>query len=357
MDLDLSILEPEVLLLLKAIGRKADALGVRVYLVGGMVRDILLGEGSFDIDVVVEGDGADFALRLASGLGGSAVCHPRFLTATVTLPGGQLVDVVSARSELYPRPGALPQVRPGSLADDLDRRDFTINALAAGLNGASFGLLRDDHGGVSDLRCGRVAVLHDRSFTDDPTRILRAVRYEKRFGFRMSPGTLRLLRTSVQEGGLSALSGVRYFNEFRRTLGEADPVLALNRLQELGAVRYLSYDRPAAEGLCKARTLKKTSPELFLQAQPWLFYLIVLMDRIDRNRIGALMTDLALPRDIKRKILEALQFETVLDMLVRKDGRLRLEQYSVEAVLFFLLKARSVAVRRTLSFSLATRKA
>ena len=151
---------------------------------GGAVRDLLLGEPSFDIDLAVEGDGIAFAERLAAALGGRMHAHEKFHTAVV-LAGDLRVDVASARTEHYEYPAALPMVEHSSIRQDLHRRDFTINAMAVSLLPAEFGLLFDPYGGEGDLGRGIVRVLHNLSFIEDPTRIFRAIRYQNRYGFDM----------------------------------------------------------------------------------------------------------------------------------------------------------------------------
>ena len=167
------------------------------YLVGGAVRDLLLGGSAVDLDVAVEGDAVAVAEEVARRLGGTVRAHDRFGTATVQA-GDVTVDLASTRSETYERPGALPEVAPAGLDEDLGRRDFTINAMAVGLTGSKAGELRDPHGGAADLEAGIVRVLHDASFVDDPTRLLRAVRYEARLGFAIDPDTERLARDAVR---------------------------------------------------------------------------------------------------------------------------------------------------------------
>ena len=167
-----------------------------VYLVGGTVRDILLGEPSFDVDIAVEGDAIAFAQSLAEALGGRMRAHDKFGTAVVLYGDDERIDVVTARTESYESPGALPTVAPGSIEDDLFRRDFTINAIAVSLRGDEKGRVVDPFAGRTDLEAGRIRVLHDRSFLDDPTRIFRAVRYENRYGFRMDEHTATLAHYS-----------------------------------------------------------------------------------------------------------------------------------------------------------------
>ncbi len=204
------------------------------YLVGGTVRDLLLGSPSADVDLAVVGDGVAFARRLARELGGRVTAHGAFGTAVVRL-GSLHVDVVTARSERYPEPAALPEVSPGSLEDDLRRRDFTINALAASLRAEDLGTLVDPHGGRLDLERGAVRVLHDASFVDDPTRILRAIRYESRLGFRMDEHTEALARAGV--AGIGLLSGARVREELVALLDERQAAASVVRLGELAAAR------------------------------------------------------------------------------------------------------------------------
>ncbi|HEX3324780.1 MAG TPA: hypothetical protein VHR65_06595 [Solirubrobacterales bacterium] len=197
-----------------------------VYLVGGAVRDLLLGRGRADIDLVVEGD----ATSLASLLGADTLSHERFATAKVSLDGHE-VDIAAARSERYPRPGALPVVEPApDVESDLARRDFTINAMAIPLRGEP--RLIDPHGGQADLAAGLLRVLHPLSFEDDPTRALRAARYAARFGFELEPETAALLR----KADLGTISADRRDAELLRLAGEAEAQRAFSLLGEWGLV-------------------------------------------------------------------------------------------------------------------------
>ncbi len=195
----------------------------RVYLVGGAVRDLLLGRERADVDLVVEGDAVALARRIAEGV----TVHERFGTATVRVDG-RAVDLASARAESYSRPGALPDVRQGSLAEDLARRDFTINAMAMPLAGAAE--LIDPHDGVRDLAGGIIRVLHPASFEDDPTRALRAARYAARLELSLDPGTATLL----SEADLETVSSERVEAELRRIASEDDPVRGLELVAAWG---------------------------------------------------------------------------------------------------------------------------
>jgi tRNA nucleotidyltransferase (CCA-adding enzyme) len=207
---------------------------VPAYLVGGAVRDLLLGLEGGDLDVAIEGD-ADV---LADLPGFELEREGLFLTGRLHTDDVR-VDVAQARAESYPRPGALPEVRPATISEDLARRDFTINAMAFPL--AADDELLDPHGGLEDLRSELLRVLHPRSFVDDPTRALRAARYASRFGFELEPETEGLLR----ESDLSVVSDDRVQNELRRAAAEPDPSLVMQLILDWGVMPSLEADAPA----------------------------------------------------------------------------------------------------------------
>ena len=206
------------------------------YLVGGAVRDLLRGANAVDLDLALEGDARTVSRALAERLGGVSREHARFGTAVVRADGLS-VDLATTRRETYPEPGALPDVEAASLGEDLERRDFTVNAMALGLTGDDLGHLYDPAGGVSDLASRIIRVLHERSFIDDPTRLLRALRYEARLRFRMDPDTELLARDAAAEGGLRTVSGARVREELMDLLGELEAPSAVARMRELGVDR------------------------------------------------------------------------------------------------------------------------
>ena len=222
-------------LLLDSLRRIINITQRPIYLVGGSVRDSLLGLPVKDLDLVVDGPAPAISERLANQLGGRAIIHSRFGTASVIweTPAGSRVDLVTARREVYPRPGSLPQVFPGTIYDDLARRDFSVNAMALPLSGGETGLLSPG-GGLADLKDGLIRSLHPASFVDDPTRLLRAVRYEQRLGFRLERDTESRLREGVAQGCLYTVSGDRLRHELRRILAETQPGPPLLRAAELG---------------------------------------------------------------------------------------------------------------------------
>jgi tRNA nucleotidyltransferase (CCA-adding enzyme) len=227
--------------LLGRVASLAEGHGSRAFAVGGVVRDAVRGAPGRrpgDLDVVVEGDGLAVAGLLAAETGGELVEHAPFLTASVRGPGERRVDIATARAEHYEAPGALPRVRPSTIGEDLKRRDFTVNAMAAELGSPAF-LLVDPLGGRSDLRERRLRVLHPLSFVDDPTRLFRAARYAIRLGLTLDPWTAECQRLAVDQAPFDALSGARLLAELKRVLDEANAARALGMLGAQGAFRLL----------------------------------------------------------------------------------------------------------------------
>jgi tRNA nucleotidyltransferase (CCA-adding enzyme) len=213
-----------------------------LWLVGGAVRDLLLGDEALDIDLSVEGDAPATAQRMAERLGGTVHASDRFDTATVSAPG-LVFDVARARRESYPRPGALPEVAPATIDEDLPRRDFTVNALAASLDPDRLGELRSPPGALEDLESGLLRVMHARSFIDDPTRLLRLARFGGR-RFSAEPDTDRLAREALAAGALTTVSGNRIGAELRLLVAKAPPLTALQEAERLGILTALN---PALE--------------------------------------------------------------------------------------------------------------
>ena len=231
---------------LLAIGREREDLA----LVGGAVRDLLLGNAPRELDVVVAGDAASLAGELAAVIGASVTVHERFGTAAVEWEAGRM-DVASRRVESYAAPGALPEVREGTLEDDLQRRDFTVNAIAVALGGLHRGELASAEHALEDLACGRLRILHEQSFVDDPTRTLRLARYQARLGFDPDPRTAELAVQAIEAGALETVSRARIGAELRLALSEANATASLAALGRLGVLRAidpeLRFDAAVAE--------------------------------------------------------------------------------------------------------------
>ena len=275
--------------------RKAGELAERrrqcLYLVGGAVRDLLLERCNLDIDLVVEGA----AIALAQELGGfnqaEVTTHRRFGTATIQWRNRR-ADLASARAETYARPGALPTVRPGGIRDDLARRDFTINAMAIELTAPHFGEPIDPLGGRADIEKGLVRVLHEKSFTDDATRIWRAVRYEQRLGFNIEPGTLELLHRDIDM--LVTVSGDRIRHELELVLEEEDPERALTRAARLGVLARVHPSLQADDWL--AETIEQARQRCLPERPTPHLILALLAYRLTGEETDKLISYLNLPK-------------------------------------------------------------
>ena len=257
----------------------ADHLGASVYLVGGMVRDMILERANEDVDLVVEGDGIAFAEALAEALDGRVHPHLPFLTAVITLPDGLRIDVASARTEFYRTPAALPEVATSLIRQDLYRRDFTINSLAVVLSGERYGELVDFFGGRMDIQRKEIRVLHSLSFIDDPTRALRAVRYARRLGFTIAPDTRNLISTALEEGVFERLSGQRLRRELEVLLAEPHPTRALALIADLGLLSAICPDLKWSEEVqsylmkVEGQLAWYRLEELGVPPEPWILFL------------------------------------------------------------------------------------
>ncbi len=238
-----------------------------VYLVGGPVRDLILGRLELDTDIAVEGDALDYARRLAERDGAKLVEYPEFYGATVTYADGSHVDVTASRSETYPHHGALPEVSPADIAQDLRRRDFTINAIALSLSPGSFGEPVDPYDGYRHLRQGRLQALHDQSFLDDATRILRAARFAARLGLRIEPATQQWINRAIADSALATVSAQRMVTELRYMFGEPAARWALELLRQWGALDALGLDSKAAGRLPLLGNLLPAQRDLALRPE------------------------------------------------------------------------------------------
>ena len=323
-------LPPARLALLKVIASQAHDRHMAIYLVGGFVRDLLLERPSLDFDLVVEGDAISLGRRLAQLFGGRIVSHQRFGTAKwriaeirteLTRQFSQLMsdsqggpweglnpqdlpeslDLISARTEFYDYPTALPTVERSSIKLDLHRRDFTINTMALRLDGRHYGELYDYWGGLLDLRRGLVRVLHSLSFVDDPTRMLRAVRFEQRFGFRIESRTLQLIGEALDL--TRQVSGDRIRHELDLMFQETKPAAMLDRLQELGLLSAIHPDLCWQQelGPILIAVLREPIDPLWGCSQE-------VVQGLERRRLGYLVVSLKLPLEKINSISTRLHF-------------------------------------------------
>jgi len=212
---------------------------ISIYAIGGFVRDLLLGQSNFDLDIVVEGDIQLIISKIMDKWEGKVITHPQFGTSEIILSDGKRIDIATARIEHYEEPGSLPKVERSSLWLDLKRRDFTINALAMSLNEENFGEIIDLYGGLEDLTRKELRILHNLSFVEDPTRILRGIRLEARLGFTFEEKTFKLLKEAIENGFLNKIAKERLKDEIILILQESQPEKVLKRLEELNALSYI----------------------------------------------------------------------------------------------------------------------
>ncbi|QTA37851.1 CBS domain-containing protein [Thermosipho ferrireducens] len=238
-DILIRRLPRRLLNLLRLLGEYGDDVNMPVYVVGGFVRDLLLGIENLDVDIVVEGDGLKFAEYAAKQIGAKMVPYEKFLTASLFFKDGFRIDIATARTEYYEKPAKLPMVDISTIKKDLYRRDFTINAMAIKLNPLAFGILFDFFQSRKDLKEGIIRVLHRLSFVEDPTRIIRAVRFEQRFGFHIEETTQEILTETLEGGYLEKVTGSRIRQEIEKILEEQSSLKAIRRLAELNILKHI----------------------------------------------------------------------------------------------------------------------
>lgn len=337
---------------MEAVGAIAAYQGYHLYLVGGAVRDLLLERSTFDVDLVVEGDAVALAQQAANVTLRKLVVYPRFGTATLHLDKWN-IDFARARSETYSRPGALPRVRPGSLTDDLFRRDFTINAMAVRLNPGCFGELIDIHGGIADLEQRLVRVLHKGSFIDDATRIWRALRYEQRLDFRLEEETLGLLKRDLPM--LDTISGDRLRHELELVLREEKPEKALCRVDELNVLSrlhpLLRADRWISAMFERAREVTSSGLQLYK------VYLALLTCRMTADGVEEFISEFRMSIRFLHILRDGQRIKTVLPVLDAPDlapSRIytMLYGYSLSALTAWMLVTESPVVSRNIKLYL-----
>jgi len=330
----------------------SEQTGIPIYLVGGCLRDLILQVKNFDLDIVVEGSGIIFAEKLAEELKVDLKIHERFGTATLILPNGLKVDIATAREEKYPVSASLPVVKPGSLEADLFRRDFTINAIAASISAGKIQRFIDPFGGRADLKAKKIRILHDLSFKDDPTRILRAIRFEQRFNFKIEAKTYVLLKEALACGLLNKVSPHRMRDELILILKELDPVKPISRLGVLGGLYFINHKLKFSKATLDL--FKAVHNEILWfnknftsrrQIDIWLIYLSVLLRTLSLKEIKTVVYKLGLTIGEIRRILSYFQLYRKLIFCLSKPDLspaqifAKLEPLSYEAII--LLRASS----------------
>jgi len=332
-----------------------------VYLVGGIVRDLILGKKNLDLDIVVQGDGIKFAEAFTQKLKARLIRHRRFGTAAIILDSGLKFDIATARKEFYPQPASLPEVSNGTLKDDLFRRDFTINAMAISIGAKDFGKLIDFFGGREDILHRTIRILHNLSFIDDPTRILRAIRFEKRYNFRIEPKALSALKEAVGMKMLEIIQPQRLSNELILILKEDRPLRQIKRIQELAGFYFVNLHLSLSKKTYRLLNSIEKQVRWFKKTQPrrrkldiWLIYFMGLLDSLNINDVRAVCKRFCFPGgDEKRistyknfnskyirqlskpkvrpsqvfKILEPLSYEVILLLKAKYNKNINLRKY------------------------------
>lgn len=348
--------------IIRAVSSVATARGERAYLVGGIVRDLILNYPNQDVDLVVIGDGIAFAKDLAEKLGGYSHPHTRFKTSVVVLPDGSRVDVVSSRSESYPYPGALPEVQEGNLRSDLYRRDFTINSLAIDLSQEKFGELVDYFGGMRDIRNKKIRILHGLSFIDDPTRILRGLRFASRLKFDISSDTKNKLQKALEKNMFRRLSGKRLRTEITALLDGPRILSTLELLESYGILenlnRKIKLDRFSRELLINIDITLSwfiiTFPEEKINRT--VLYLMVLLEKLRNDERSRFCSRLSISGQEKETLLNYKNHSKAAVYLFRRKSKPRISQiynlfsvFSLETLLFIHAFAIDPALKKAIS--------
>ena len=348
--------------ILKDLGETADEFDLNAYLVGGLVRDVISKRENLDVDIVIEGDGIQFAKAFADHSGAKVRIYPKFGTAVVIMPDGFKLDIATARIEHYESPAALPEVMLSSLKRDLFRRDFTINTLAVHLNKAHYGTLVDHFGGMRDIKERSIRVIHNLSFVEDPTRILRAIRFEQRFGFKIGKLTESLIQNAIDIHCFENLSGQRFFLELKLMLMEEEPIRIIERMNGLKLLRYISPELKLTEELrdvlTKIRGILVWFNLLYLGVayEPWKVYFLGLTSYLSETEMNNLAERMQIhDKEVLDLISVRLEARQALKELSRISDK---ENYSVyrilsplypEILLCSMAKARNEKVKKSIS--------
>ena len=347
---------------LRQIGEIAEDIGYGAYVVGGFVRDLFLYRSDEDLDIVIEGDGIDFARKYADLVGARIHTHAKFGTAVIIFPDGFKIDVASARLEYYKFPAALPVVEMSSIKLDLYRRDFTINTLAIQLNPDKFGTLIDFFAARKDIKEKIIRVLHNLSFVEDPTRVFRAIRFEQRFGFTIGKLTVGLMTNAINQDFFRGLSGKRVFSELRLILEEENPVATIARLNDFDLLKVIhpsiKQDKFFIAMLNSIKKVLSWHDLLFLEEsyKKWMVYFLALIHQCDSSRSHEICHRFELAPDAcKTFCVERFDADQCLFWLEKKLPQpnsvlyRRLTGFKTELILYMMAATRQQKVKKAIS--------
>jgi tRNA nucleotidyltransferase (CCA-adding enzyme) len=349
--------------LLHCASKTASAQGVRIYLVGGIVRDLILGESNLDLDIVVEGNAIAFGKSVAHRLGGTLRTHHAFGTATIHYKGFK-IDLATARRESYSRWGALPSVTPATLGEDLFRRDFTINAMAISLNKDDYGALIDFYDGYHDLRRGLIRVLHPDSFLDDPTRIFRSIKFEIRFSFHIERRTLKLIKKALRLRALSWVGEHRLRDELIGILRERKPYKYIKRINQLvgfkfihKAIRMRKEDFYLCLRIANTINMYKEKLKKHRKLQEPMLYLMAIIHRLKTKEVSHFCHHFGLRKGERILLISCVAYKEKIKKIKKKNFSKvalfkLLKDISFETITFFYAYYKDEKIRRLLLYFL-----
>ncbi|WP_321328760.1 CBS domain-containing protein [uncultured Ilyobacter sp.] len=344
--------------LLKAIEKVAKKRKEKVYMVGGIVRDIILGIPNKDIDIVVEGEGIAFAWDLKNELKGKKiVVHEKFKTAVVIVSKELKIDVATSRVEYYEYPTSLPSVDYGSIREDMYRRDFTINSLALEVDYQKFGELVDFFNGYRDIQNREIRILHNFSFVEDPTRIIRAFRFASRYNFKIEEETERFLKDAVENGFLKKISWPRVKNEFKIILGDKNPEMALNYLEKYDILKNIHHNIKLTEKMKQHLEELKSLGEMIsqLKLEKWIMAFLIIMEDLKSDEIELIFNKFSFSQDFRKKYEFGIgkRSEALLKLKkAEKNSEIYdiLNEISLEVLMLIYLEGRDLAREKIRKF-------
>jgi len=343
-------LDKQTMKIVERLGQLADELKYEAYLIGGVLRDIILGNPVTDIDIAIIGDGIRFAKKAAEILNARVSVHKQFMTAVLILDKLK-IDIATSRSEYYNQPGALPTVEKGSLFRDLKRRDFTINTLALSLNPKTFGTLIDYFGGLSDIKEKKIRVLHNLSFVEDPTRIFRAIRFSARYGFAIGKQTKRLMKNVISLDIMKDLQPSRIISELSLIFHESRPSIIFGELSKLGIWKALSVESVniSKAALKRGEDIIAAYQIIFKKSiDKDSFYLMLIGLFIDADKIETTFKRIGASNFVVRTVLLRRNRNELLKILIkysRSQSYKKLKELTIEARLALAAFTRSNRIR------------
>jgi tRNA nucleotidyltransferase (CCA-adding enzyme) len=355
-------LDTHIKQLLEKIGQTGNQLGYHLYVVGGFVRDLLLSRPVEDIDIVVEGDGIEFARIYAKQEGCRINTYKKFGTAVIIYPDDFKIDVASARLEYYQTPAALPIVEKSSIKRDLARRDFTINTLAISLNPENFGTMIDYFGGNRDLKDKTIRTIHNLSFVEDPTRIFRAIKFSNRFGFKIGKVTAGLIHNAIKIDCFKNLSGLRVLNELKQIFEEDNPIPAIKSLECYGLEKVIHPELaiiPKTYELLESANKILSWHDLLYTKDPyarWAIYFMALLNRSSYRVAEEVSKRLNVPaKELEFFLKKRLQAEKKLRLIESSSSYTKQELYwflinfKTEYILYMMALTQDEKIRRDMS--------